>query len=89
MSEILALQFDAIRAAGCKLIAQGKATSTETERHEPTAVLLLVTNEQPSIILCDMNVPLINGLELRRHIEGDAYLKREVIPYFLDNECLL
>lgn len=42
---------------------------------------LEVTKEQPFIILCDINMPVMNGIELRRHIENDEYLKKKSIPF--------
>ena len=32
---------------------------------------LRVTQEQPFVILCDVNMPVMNGLELRRKIDQD------------------
>jgi CheY-like chemotaxis protein len=47
---------------------------------------LLHTEEQPFIIFSDVNVPKINGLELRERITTDEYLKQKSIPFiFLSN----
>src|SRR5919107_6080458 len=37
--------------------------------------------EQPFIILSDINVPKLNGFELRKKINTDAQLKTKSIPY--------
>lgn len=42
---------------------------------------LLYTKEQPFLILCDMNMPVMNGLELRNRIDSDPYLKSKAIPF--------
>jgi len=42
----------------------------------------LKTNEQiPFVILCDINMPLMNGMELRRLINADPYIKSKAIPF--------
>jgi CheY-like chemotaxis protein len=42
---------------------------------------LRTTTENPFIILCDVNMPVINGLELKRMIDGDANLRKKAIPF--------
>ncbi|SEJ37715.1 Response regulator receiver domain-containing protein [Dyadobacter sp. SG02] len=42
---------------------------------------LLTTPESPLLILCDINMPVMNGLELRDQIDGDPYLKKKSIPF--------
>ena len=42
---------------------------------------LRTTAEKPFLILCDVNMPIMNGLELRREIEEDPYLKHKSIPF--------
>jgi DNA-binding NarL/FixJ family response regulator len=42
---------------------------------------LIATSEKPFLILCDINMPLINGLELRRKIDEDKRLRRKSIPF--------
>lgn len=39
------------------------------------------TEEQPFIILSDINMPGINGLELKKHIQDDPYLNSKGIPF--------
>lgn len=39
------------------------------------------TTEQPFLILCDINMPLMNGLELHRRIGASEYLRRKAIPF--------
>ncbi len=56
----------------------------EGERHEflaaadGTTALAMVRREQPDLILLDINIPGMDGLELARHLKGDATLS--VIP---------
>jgi CheY-like chemotaxis protein len=46
------------------------------------------TNEQPLIILCDINMPIMDGLQLRRHIQSDDYLRLKSIPFvFLSTDA--
>lgn len=35
----------------------------------------------PFLVLCDINMPLINGLELRRHMNEDAGLQGKKVPF--------
>jgi CheY-like chemotaxis protein len=42
---------------------------------------LSATREKPFLILCDINMPIINGLEVRRKIDEDESLRRKSIPF--------
>lgn len=42
---------------------------------------LLTTLERPFLILCDVNMPVMNGLELRDQIDSNPYLKKKAIPF--------
>jgi CheY-like chemotaxis protein len=42
---------------------------------------LYETNERPFIIISDINLPRLNGLELRRKVQNDAELSLRCIPY--------
>ena len=42
---------------------------------------LLTTREQPFIILSDINMPQMNGLEFKENIQKDNYLKEKGIPF--------
>jgi len=42
---------------------------------------LRVTEEQPFIILCDVNMPTMNGIELRKVIDQDEQLKKKAVPF--------
>ncbi len=39
------------------------------------------TDERPFLILCDLNIPKISGLELREKINADDHLKKRSIPF--------
>ena len=39
------------------------------------------TPDQPFIIFCDINVPLMNGIQLREHIDADERLRKKSIPF--------
>lgn len=39
------------------------------------------TPQQPFLILCDINMPRLNGLELRAKINQSAYLREKAIPF--------
>lgn len=46
------------------------------------ALLYLETvNEQPFFIICDINMPVMNGLELRERIDENEYLRKKSIPF--------
>jgi CheY-like chemotaxis protein len=42
---------------------------------------LLETLEQPMIILCDVNMPKMNGIEFKRRIDEDKMLREKSIPF--------
>jgi CheY-like chemotaxis protein len=42
---------------------------------------LITTKEQPFIILCDVNMPVMTGLELKEKIQQDDYLRNKGIPF--------
>ena len=42
---------------------------------------LYETPDQPLLIVCDINMPVMNGLELRRMILDDTALKKKSIPF--------
>jgi CheY-like chemotaxis protein len=39
------------------------------------------TTRQPFIILCDINMPVMNGIEFRRQINKSEYLRRKSVPF--------
>ena len=39
------------------------------------------TEDKPFLILCDINMPVMNGLELRRYINANAYLREKSVPF--------
>ena len=42
---------------------------------------LQTTTDQPFLILCDINLPKLNGLELREQINADDRLRRKSVPF--------
>jgi CheY-like chemotaxis protein len=42
---------------------------------------LLTTTDKPFLILCDMNMPVMNGIEVRKQINDDPYLRKKSIPF--------
>jgi CheY-like chemotaxis protein len=42
---------------------------------------LLSTSDQPFIILSDVNMPQMNGLQFKEKIQQDAYLREKSIPF--------
>ena len=42
---------------------------------------LQTTQKKTFLILCDINMPVMNGLELRRRIQKDEQLKKRSIPF--------
>jgi CheY-like chemotaxis protein len=48
----------------------------------PSALAYLrTTTDQPFIIFCDINMPQMNGIELRRVIDNDEALRKKSIPF--------
>lgn len=44
---------------------------------------LETTEEQPFIILCDVNMPMMTGLELLEAIQRTPFLRQKAIPFLL------
>lgn len=42
---------------------------------------LRTTREKPFIILCDINIPIMNGLEFRKIVNEDDHLRQKSIPF--------
>ena len=42
---------------------------------------LKITEKQPFLILSDVNMPVINGLQLKSQIEKNEYLRSKCIPF--------
>ncbi|MFN2438469.1 MAG: response regulator, partial [Chitinophagaceae bacterium] len=42
---------------------------------------LITTTEQPFIILSDINMPQMNGLQFKERIQQDNYLREKGIPF--------
>ena len=51
------------------------------ESADKTLKYLLTTEEQPFIILSDINMPGMTGLELKKNIQDDPYLCTKGIPF--------
>jgi len=39
------------------------------------------TSEQPFLILCDVNLPIMNGIEIRNFIQSSPELKQKAMPF--------
>lgn len=42
---------------------------------------LLTSDQQPFLILSDVNLPIMNGLQLKSEIQQNLYLKDKAIPF--------
>lgn len=42
---------------------------------------LNTTHQQPFIIICDVNLPVMSGLEIRRKINESEFLRKKSIPF--------
>jgi CheY-like chemotaxis protein len=42
---------------------------------------LLTTTEKPFLIICDVNIPVMTGTELKRKINLTPYLRKKSIPF--------
>ncbi|ARK08845.1 response regulator [Fibrella sp. ES10-3-2-2] len=42
---------------------------------------LIHTEQKPSLILCDVNLPIINGVELRKQLNSNEALRKKSIPF--------
>lgn len=51
------------------------------EGAQPMLTYLKETTDKPFVILCDIDMPGMNGLELRKAINDDDYLRRKSIPF--------
>ncbi len=51
------------------------------ENGHEALLFLKQTPSQPFIIICDVNMPIMNGLELRRQINSNEFLRRKSIPF--------
>jgi CheY-like chemotaxis protein len=51
------------------------------ERADDVLHYLRTTTDNPFIIICDINLPFMNGLEMRREINNDEFLRRKSIPF--------
>lgn len=53
----------------------------KTFRSGVEAIQYLHTSAKPFLILADINMPIMNGFELRKAIQGDAALNDKCIPF--------
>ena len=42
---------------------------------------LQTTKEKPFVILCDINLPVMNGIEFKQKIDYDPFLRNKSIPF--------
>ena len=50
-------------------------------RCQPAFEYLQTTEEQPFLILCDINMPLMTGIEFKKQIDNDKRLRKKSIPF--------
>ncbi|QHV96701.1 response regulator [Spirosoma endbachense] len=48
---------------------------------EAALEFLNATTKKPFLILCDTNLPIMNGIELRKRLSENEYLRRKSIPF--------
>lgn len=48
---------------------------------EAAIEFLKTTPQQPFLILCDINLPRMNGIELRKRLNENEYLRKKSIPF--------
>lgn len=48
---------------------------------ETALAYLQKTEERPFLILCDINMPIMNGLELRHQLNESEYLRKKSVPF--------
>jgi DNA-binding NtrC family response regulator len=48
---------------------------------EDALAYFLSTKDKPFMVLCDINMPLMNGLELRKKMESNTMLKQKMMPF--------
>lgn len=48
---------------------------------DDTYKYLKSTNEQPFIIFCDINLPIMTGIEFKRKLDVDSELRKKSIPF--------
>jgi CheY-like chemotaxis protein len=48
---------------------------------EDALAYLRVTTDKPFLILCDINMPVMSGIQLRKQIHEDDYLRAKSIPF--------
>lgn len=51
------------------------------DRCEEALVYLKTSDDQPFIIICDVNLPGLSGIEFKRKIDHDPQLGRKSIPF--------
>lgn len=42
---------------------------------------LKLTTEHPFVIFCDVNLPGQNGIEFKKNLDADPYLRKKSIPF--------
>lgn len=51
------------------------------ENGQPALDYLYTTKDNPFLIICDINMPVMNGLQLRNAINNDPFLVEKSIPF--------
>jgi CheY-like chemotaxis protein len=66
-----------------RIISQMNLENTVHKFYDGEQLLtyLRSTSEKPFVIICDINMPLMNGIQVKEEIEKDPYLKKKSIPF--------
>jgi CheY-like chemotaxis protein len=58
--------------------------------HSPVAALryLKETNDNIFLIICDMNMPKMNGLDLKREIDSDGSMREKAVPFIFSTTAV-
>lgn len=47
---------------------------------------LMITKDKPFVILCDIRMPILDGMAMLKHISKTEYLRKKAIPFLFFSE---